>query len=99
MAVRTREEILEKIKGRFAETPTDSDIELVEDISDTFDDLMKNSSEDWKAKYDENDAEWRRRYTERFFDGVVKDDTPAEVMTTEVPVEEAITINDLFKED
>lgn len=101
MAVRSKEEILEKIRGRFSETPTDSDIEMLEDISDTFDSFEANSSEDWKSKYEENDAEWRKKYTSRFFDGVPSGETVAseEKFPKDEDVSEDIMIEDLFKEE
>ena len=70
MAVKTREEILEAVRARVGEQTDDETISFLEDVSDTFTDLENKANyagEDWKTKYEENDREWRRKYTERFF--------------------------------
>lgn len=69
MAVKTRKEILESLKGRFGEEPTDDDISLLEDITDTFTDFEEKTSDatNWKNKYEENDKAWKKKYSDRFF--------------------------------
>lgn len=69
MAVRTREEILESLRGRFGDAPTDDDIAMLEDITDTFTDFEEKTSDatNWKKKYEENDKEWKKKYSDRFF--------------------------------
>ena len=70
MAVKTREEILESERARVGEQTDDATISFIEDISDTLNELetkAKGDGTDWKAKYEENDAEWRKKYTERFY--------------------------------
>lgn len=70
MAVKTREEILESVRARVGEQTDDESIAFIEDISDTLTNLetkAKGDGTDWKAKYEENDAEWRKKYTERFY--------------------------------
>lgn len=64
MAVRTRDELIAAVNEIIGETPNDNGLSLLEDISDTF--ASYSDTEDWKAKYEENDAEWRKRYKERF---------------------------------
>lgn len=68
MAVRTREEILEAIRSRIGEDTSDESISLLEDITDTMKDYETRVADktDWKNKYDELDATWRRKYIERF---------------------------------
>lgn len=68
MAVRTREEILEAIRSRIGEDTSDESISLLEDITDTMEDYETRVADktDWKNKYDELDATWRRKYIERF---------------------------------
>ena len=68
MAVKTREEILEAIKSKIGEDTSDDSISLLEDITDTMDDYETRVADktDWKNKYDELDATWRRKYIERF---------------------------------
>nr|DAK94959.1 MAG TPA: hypothetical protein [Caudoviricetes sp.] len=69
MAVRTINEILESVKSRVGDSTEDTDIEFIEDVSDTLNDLTSKASgqEYWKAKYEENDKAWREKYKERFF--------------------------------
>lgn len=69
MAVKTREEILESLRGRFGDEPTDEDISMLEDITDTFTDFEEKTSDatNWKNKYEENDKAWKKKYSERFF--------------------------------
>lgn len=69
MAVRTREEILNSLRGRFGDDPTDDDIAMLEDITDTFTDFEEKTSDatNWKNKYEENDKAWKKKYSDRFF--------------------------------
>lgn len=67
MAVRTREELLTRISDYIGEDTSDAAIELLEDVTDTYDDI--SGGEDWKARYEELDADWRKRYRERFESG------------------------------
>lgn len=69
MAVKTREEILESLRGRFGDDPTDDDIAMLEDITDTFTDFEEKTSDaiNWKNKYEENDKAWKKKYSDRFF--------------------------------
>nr|DAF75005.1 MAG TPA: hypothetical protein [Caudoviricetes sp.] len=67
MAVRTRDEIMEAIKARLGDDTSDEALEIIEDINDTFSDYETRSTDDWKTKYDELDANWRKRYRDRFF--------------------------------
>ena len=68
MAVKTREEIMEAIRKRIGEDTSDEAISLLEDVTDTFTDYETKVADktDWKAKYDEMDANWRKKYMDRF---------------------------------
>lgn len=66
MAVRTTQEIIDALRETFGESPDDTQLAMLEDVSDTFTDLNEKSGEDWKTKYEENDKAWRKRYTDRF---------------------------------
>lgn len=69
MAVKTREEILESLRCRLGEEPTDEDIAMLEDITDTFTDFEEKTRDgtNWKNKYEENDKAWKKKYSDRFF--------------------------------
>ena len=64
MAVSTKENLIAKLSASFGENLSDDNISLLEDVSDTIDSF--SDTEDWKTKYEENDASWRKRYKERF---------------------------------
>lgn len=67
MAVKTRDEILAAIRSRLGDDTSDDALTIIEDIDDTFKDYETRIGEDWKGKYDELDAQWRKRYRDRFF--------------------------------
>lgn len=95
--VRTLEELIESVKGRIGEDISDESISLIEDISDTYNDVVTrySESEDWKKKYEDNDAEWRKRYIERFSGKV---DEKEDFSEDEPEEKEIKTYEDLFKE-
>lgn len=98
MAVKTREEILEKLKDRVGNQSDDETIEFLEDVTDTLSDLeekAKGDGVDWKAKYEENDAEWRKKYTDRFFSSEPNSDDNDDTSPDEP--EEPTTFAELFK--
>lgn len=68
MAVKTRDEIMEAIRKRIGEDTSDEAISLLEDVTDTFADYETRvvDKTDWKTKYDEMDASWRKKYMDRF---------------------------------
>lgn len=68
MAVRDRDYILAGVKQMIGDNTSDEAIALMEDITDTITDYETKVADktDWKAKYDEVDASWRRKYIERF---------------------------------
>jgi hypothetical protein len=70
MAVSSKENLIARISAIFGENLSDDNISLLEDLSDTIDSF--SDKEDWKTKYEENDASWRKRYKERF-EGKVDD--------------------------
>lgn len=92
MAVLSFDELIAKIKTKIGEDTSDESIELLEDVTDTFN--ANNDGEDWKTKYEENDKEWRKKYIDRFSGsgGSEPDDEEEEE-------EEKTTFEDLFKEE
>lgn len=69
MAIKTKEELLNAIQTRFGDDASDEAIAFIEDIDDTISDYESKISDttDWKSKYETNDAEWRKKYRDRFF--------------------------------
>ena len=84
----------------FGENPTDEQISLLEDITDTVGDYEERLSDttDWKTKYEENDKEWRRRYTDRFNNTEPKPEPTPDPDPDPEPVV-ITTFEELFKED
>lgn len=99
--VRTKDEILESFKARLGEEPDDESIAFLEDITDTLTDYESKigDTEDWKAKYEENDKEWRKKYTERFFSSEPEGENVPDA-SPEDPGEdhEPMSFEDLFTE-
>ena len=98
MAVRTKDELLEIIKGRIGDDSSDETISFLEDITDTLSDYEEKATnsdtEDWKTKYEENDKMWREKYRERFFSKEVK----KEDEDFEEDEVKSLSYDDLFEE-
>lgn len=104
MAVLSREEYLKRLSA-IVVGDTDEDLKNIEDFTDTYDDLTsKTDTENWKQKYEDNDAEWRKKYKDRFFEetnetSVSEVDTPPENSDElESESEEVKEYADLFEE-
>lgn len=76
--VLNKEELLRRVNELIGETDSDENLTFLEDVSDTLNDLEAKATTDWKAKFDENDAAWRKRYRERFFNTPANGETDAE---------------------
>lgn len=94
MAVRTTQEIIDALKSSFGESPDDTQLAMLEDVSDTFTDLNDRCGEDWKTKYEENDKTWRKRYTDRFSG---KADPEPEPIRDDPEPAKTLTYESLFK--
>lgn len=95
--VRDKSEILDYLKGKMGDELDDESIAFLEDISDTLDDYDSkvHDTEDWKTKYEENDKEWRKKYTDRFFSGEPEEESegnPKDESGKSTPM----TFDDLF---
>lgn len=96
MAVKTREELLESIRARVGEQTDDETISFLEDVTDTLTDLETRANgddENWEQRYKDNDVEWRKKYTERFFSSEPTDPPEPKEPTETTPK----TFEDLFK--
>lgn len=93
----TKSEWLDKFSKFIGDDTSEEAIELIEDVSDSWDD---GDGEDWKAKYDELDETWKKRYRDRFFDGTNKTPTGEDVdgdTHEEQKEEELLTYEDFFE--
>lgn len=95
MAIKSYEELMDSLKEILKDNTSDEALSFIEDMNDT---LKENSGEDWKARYEENDRQWREKYKARFFDGKKEDEV---VVTEDEEVEKPLRYEDLFavKED
>lgn len=94
MAVLERDKFFERIKEQMGDTSTDKAIAFLEDMTDTYNSLTDSGDgTDWKKKYDENDAAWRKKYTERFFSGDTTSQSPDAAQDPDKP----LTFENLFK--
>ena len=100
MSVVSKESLLERIRDMTGVENAESDesISLLEDLSDTFEDLSSQVLHvgDYKRKYEENDAEWRKRYHDRFFSSAEETTIKEDDKDDDV---EKKTYESLFKED
>ena len=76
----------------------DESLTLIEDFTDTFNDLeSKANSDEWEKKYNELDAKWREKYKSRFFN-TSPDEVKKEQEDDVKRDETAQTYEDLFEE-
>lgn len=105
--VLTKEQFMEAIKSRIGESTNDSDIKFLEDMTDTFTSLESSAGTDWKQKFEENDKQWREKYTSRFFAGDSEHEQKPQQQETqvppvstevdlEVPAPEDVSLDDIF---
>lgn len=95
MAVLKKEEFIEKISKIIGDENSDENLELLEDITDTFDSF--SNTENWKEKYETNDKEWREKYRKRFETPSEKKDEESEEETEKKEEKEKTTFDELFK--
>ena len=100
--VKTKDELLKILQERIGEDTSDEALSFIEDVTDTITDLETRAAgdgEDWKKKYEENDAAWRSKYKERFFSGEPKDQTDNKEKTQDDDDEKPLTFDSLFTEE
>lgn len=98
MAVRSKDELMNRINAIIGDRTDDDALEFVADFTDTYDSLNKHEGMYTKEQYDNLDASWRQKYKDRFFSGSADDDEDKdkEKDKDKLPAE-SITIEDLFK--
>lgn len=105
MARLTMKEMRERISAYIGDASDDDALSLLEDVNDSLlDTLIESDGEDWKAKYEENDKNWRQRYRDRFDNVDSKDtsiqDEPEDFSPKDpdgTPMEDVKSIDDLFE--
>lgn len=97
MAIRTREELLASLRQSLGDNTDDATLSLIEDVSDTYDDLNSRANpdgRDWRAEAERIDNEWRQRYHDRFFNPVEDETDP---LDAGYPEPKKYRFEDLFK--
>ena len=107
MSKRTKDELLSALRGVLGDNQSDEAIELIEDITDTFEapaedweQKFKDNDAAWRQKFKDNDAAWRQKYTVRFFAGDVDqgDGGNTETVIESGETEKNLTYDELFEE-
>lgn len=97
MAVKTSEEIVEKVKDIVGDRTDDAVIELLEDITDSISSDKGFTQEDIDNAVSDTEKKWREKYIARF-SGKVKEEEE-EDEEEEEEEEDIPTLDDLLKED
>ena len=97
MSVLSKDDFMNYIKNLVGEDTSDETMSIIEDMSDTYDNLSTNSNaEDWETKYNELDKTWREKYKARFFDTGVPEEITEE--TSDETENDVKNFDDLFNE-
>ena len=91
MAVRTREEIMEKLKTFIGDDTSDETLSFIEDVSDTLGDNNAQTIEQLRRENQELETTWRKKYRDAFFNG--KSDEPEDDFEEQ---KKPKSFNDLF---
>lgn len=96
--VKTKDEIMEEIRTYIGDRSDDQTIALIENISDTIDDYAAHG--DYDKKLMAVEAEWRRKYIDRFMNGGENKNEVKVEKTEDEEKEKAeeIKIEDLYTE-
>lgn len=97
MSVVSKEDLIKRFAEKFTGDTSDEVIQLTEDLTDTLEDFIARveDKEDWKAKFEENDANWRKKYKDRFLDSSDSNDNESREQDEDENTN--VTFNDLFE--
>ena len=103
MAVLSHDDFMNAVKGLAGDNADDNTLAMIENFTDTFNDLETRAKDttDWKAKYEQNDNEWREKYKARFFEGGAGTDPAIVIKEQKEDITDdgkEISFDDLFKE-
>ena len=103
MAVLSHDDFMSAVKGLAGDSADDNTLTMIENFTDTFNDLEARASDttDWKTKYEQNDNEWREKYKARFFEGSAGADPATVIKEQKEDITDdgkEISFDDLFKE-
>lgn len=68
MAIKSIQEVIDSARALIGENTSDDALSFMDDLSDTLTDFETKTKDntDWHEMYDQNDADWRKRYADRF---------------------------------
>lgn len=95
MAIKTKEEILASFRAIIGEDVSDGVIAFTEDLSDTLSVERGFTQTDIDERIAEVEANWRKKYRDRFFSGE-EDGEEKEEQLRKQQKKQATTIDDLF---
>jgi hypothetical protein len=103
MAVLSHDEFMNTVRGLAGDNADDNTLAMIENFTDTFNDLETRAKDttDWKAKYEQNDNEWREKYKARFFEGSAGTDPATVIKEQKEDITDdgkEISFDDLFQE-
>ena len=103
MPVLSHDDFMSAVKGLAGDSADDNTLTMIENFTDTFNDLEARASDttDWKTKYEQNDNEWREKYKARFFEGKEGTDLTTVMREQKEDITDDgkdISFDDLFKE-
>lgn len=93
-----KEEYFERITSFIGDNTSDDAIKLLEDLGDTYTALeaeINSDGVDWKTKFEENDAAWRKKYFNRFMGGNSGEVEPSDSVLVEP---KKVDFDDIFDE-
>ena len=94
MAYNSKEEFMGAVQRVVGERDDDEALSFMDEMSDTYDSMTNNQGEDWEQRYKDNDAEWRKRYRERFLSKPEIEEDFEEVAENKIT-----TFEDLFESE
>ena len=96
MAKLDKDALITKIRAHFGESPSDEELELIEDVSDSVTDAGGADADAIRTATEEVEKKWRKKYADRFLGKKPKEEEEEE--EEEETPEEKIRVADLFEE-
>lgn len=98
MAILSYEDYIAKVQNLIGDRDDEEALSFLEDTRDTLGANPNNNNEDWKKKYEENDATWRKKYRDAFFSAPEPIQTPP-IADNNDEGDKILTYEALFKEE
>ena len=96
MVFNSRDEFIGAVNTFVGERNDDEALTFMSNMADTYDSISSSENEDWRRRYEENDASWRTKYRERFMSPTPEKD---DIIEIEKETKKVKTYEDLFKSE